>query len=158
VVGLAGLIVAGALFARSWLRQPEADRRPPVGAQRADAPGRAGPPPLPRDLQIRIVDDGFWVQAPGLPAQSVIRWRCLVGMNPQSGGFTYEPGPEGRFVYTGSRPRDVTIVEILPPEGYPSDYVTDTGIGPTSFTPIRSSSFSRSSPPPRPTPRHPPAY
>jgi len=152
VVGLAGLLVAALLFGRKWLRPAEQER---LSARPAPA-AQPGPPPLPRDLQTRIVADGFWFRAAGLPPQSVVRWRCLVGMNPQSGSFTFEPGPEGQFVYTGSTPREVTIVEVLPPEGYATDYVSGPDIGPTSITPTHQSFSSPS--PPQSSHRHPPAY
>jgi len=109
----------------------------------------------PADLEIRPAVDGFWISAAGLRPGSIIRYRYLAGSMGQAGEVSYQPGPQGQFIYTGGTPTDVRVLEILPPDDFPPGPSPGRLMG-QSYGP----SHSRSSPPPRPGPSrgYPPAY
>jgi formylglycine-generating enzyme required for sulfatase activity len=69
-----------------------------------------------KELETRIGNDGFYIIAPGVPAGTRVRYECLVKGLPVSDVVPLEGGRE-TFVYTGSRPLDVKIVEVMPGPG-----------------------------------------
>jgi hypothetical protein len=74
------------------------------------------PRPLgPGEIRIRETDDGFWLEMPGVATGSEVRYRYRVRGQLRSGMVLYEPGPQGVFVYTGDRPSNVEIVEVIAP-------------------------------------------
>jgi hypothetical protein len=112
--------------------------------------------PVPRDLGIqpRSVEDGFWLDAPGLDSGSVVHYRCRVGGQTRTGSFTVEPGPRGQFIYTGARPSDIEILEVVSPPGIPIQREDRW----TEFTPPPTPPPPPPGPRRRPSPGHPPAY
>ena len=103
-------------------------------------------------IQPRVTTDGFWLDAPDVVPGSVIRYRCRVNGEDQSGEFTVAPGPQGQFVYTGGTPSEVEVLQIIPP-------ATALGMGldqptwPMPTAPMRPPRISTPpSPPPRPVP------
>ncbi len=107
----APLATASAVVAWMLLRR----RRAPAG----DAPL---PPSstslLSNGVSTRASDDGFFVRAPGAPPGARARYECIVNNTSISDVVPLE-GDE-TFVYTGSPPSGVRIVEILdgPKPGY----------------------------------------
>jgi formylglycine-generating enzyme required for sulfatase activity len=123
-----------------------------------DRLGAAGPS---RDLRIREADDGFWLELPGVGRGSQVRYSCRVAGQVQSGSIEYEPGQQGQFVYTGGRPTDVQVMQVIPPMGGPLPPPISTW--PTSQpwpTPPRTHLPPPTRPLPQPPParQHPPAY
>jgi len=111
------------------------------------------------DVRIRDGDDGFWLELFGVEPGSQVRYRYRLDGQDQSGSIEYAPGPQGQFVYTGGRPTDVQVTEIIHPTGQ------------SLLPPVRSWPMSRPWPttrPPQtlrpappitqPPPQHPPAY
>lgn len=116
-----------------------------------------GPPPFgPDDISTREQHDGFWLDLPGVERGSQVRYRCRVDGQEQTGAVDYEPGPQGQFVYTGGRPTDVEVVEIIHPTRGP--ILPPTTSWPTSRP--RPPRVHHPPPPPvvQPPPQHPPAY
>jgi formylglycine-generating enzyme len=71
--------------------------------------------PNPDRIVTRTVTDGFWIENPGLPVGTTLRYSCRFGSALHEDRFTVGSGPSGLFVYTGSTPSDIVIFEILPP-------------------------------------------
>jgi hypothetical protein len=92
---------------------------------------QATPPavPSPEELRTWSAEDGFWIVAPDLPAGAVIRYRCRIDGQEREGQIEVMPRPPGAFVYLGSRPSDVRIVEIVQSEGLSPGPHTDTEDG-----------------------------
>ena len=80
----------------------------------AKAGGIVNAPPLPsrssgQPLSVRVADDGFWIMGAGVSAGTQIACRYLVDGNAMTKAVSYEPGPQGQFVFTGSRPSNVSV-------------------------------------------------
>jgi hypothetical protein len=60
-------------------------------------------------LRVRLGDDGFWIHGDGLANGTMLACRYLLGDSPQTLAVRYEPGPEGQFIFTGSRPANVSV-------------------------------------------------
>ncbi|BCU75778.1 hypothetical protein llg_04930 [Luteolibacter sp. LG18] len=87
---------------------------------------KSSPPPFPApgnndylprtpapQHQVRMTEDGFWLQTDanaGTPLD--VTYRLADGMEQRS-RLTYQPGPEGHFVFTGRRPLSVSIVPVV---------------------------------------------
>lgn len=64
-------------------------------------------------LTTRVVDDGFWIQSSELPAGTLLTCRYAADEGIKELNVRFEPGPQGQFVFTGSRPRTLSVV-VLP--------------------------------------------
>ncbi len=73
--------------------------------------------PKPDRVVTRTVADGFWIDSPRLEVGTILRYRCRFGSALHEDRFTVGSGPSGMFVYTGSSPSEIVILEILPPVG-----------------------------------------
>ena len=62
-----------------------------------------------KSLRIRLSDDGFWIDGGGVSNGTPITCRYNAGGASQNLDVRYEPGPQGHFVFTGSRPSNVTV-------------------------------------------------
>jgi hypothetical protein len=60
-------------------------------------------------LRVRAADDGFWIVGEGIAAGTLLTCRYQVGGGAQQLDVRYEPGPQGQFVFTGSRPSNVSV-------------------------------------------------
>jgi hypothetical protein len=101
-------LVIGAVLIVIWTLNstaPSERDRPPV-RHRSSSPA---PDPAPNP-QIRIVQDGFWLLHPGLPAGSRVRYRCLLGSRVREDTIASYPGSDGHFVYTGETPAEIVIL------------------------------------------------
>lgn len=141
--GFVVLLAGGAYFLLRRSQSPPSDilvTGRPVRATRREGP------------RIRPGDDGFWVELPDVESGSEVRYRCVVDGQEQTASFTWEPGPEGQFIYTGGRPSDVEIIEIIGPGGAFTPRPPLPPSAPRAIGP-------RPSPPPRPLiDPFPPAY
>jgi formylglycine-generating enzyme required for sulfatase activity len=76
------------------------------GSFEQSAPRPAGP------LTTRVVDDGFWIQSSELPAGTLLTCRYAADEGSKELHVRFEPGPQGQFVFTGSRPRTLSVVVV----------------------------------------------
>jgi hypothetical protein len=58
----------------------------------------------------RIGDDGFWITGVNVPPGTPLHCRYVANGAEQDIQVTYEPGPDGQFIYTGQRPSNVTVL------------------------------------------------
>ena len=80
----------------------------------AKAGGIVGGPPLPsrlsgQPLSVRVAEDGFWIMGAGVSAGTQIACRYIVDGNTMTKAVSFEPGPNGQFIFTGSRPSNVSV-------------------------------------------------
>ena len=61
------------------------------------------------ELTTRIVDDGFWINGPTSAAGSTVSYHYVVKGVTQNDQVVFAPGPQGHFIFTGSRPQSVSI-------------------------------------------------
>lgn len=122
------LMIFGALalwiLRRIFLRManpPPVTPRPARGSFRPPAP-----PPLAEPLSLspgqfltRRVEDGFWLNA-GLAAGTWLNlsWRDEHGLLRER-RVRYQPGEDGHFIYTGSLPDEMRVMEQDPGAGVP---------------------------------------
>ena len=71
-------------------------------------------PPLPsrlsgQPLSVRVAEDGFWIMGAGVSAGTQIACRYIVDGNTMTKAVSFEPGPNGQFIFTGSRPSNVSV-------------------------------------------------
>jgi len=102
-----GLLVASPLAAAAAVVSWMLLRRKRTPRPESAATPSAGP-------TTRVGDDGFFVRAPGVAAGSRVRYEATVNGTQVSDVVPLE-GAEETFVYTGSRPTGVRILEVLPP-------------------------------------------
>jgi formylglycine-generating enzyme required for sulfatase activity len=67
------------------------------------------PPPVVRP-PVRKVDDGFWIHG-DWPVGTALKLRYVIAGDPTVLDLIYRPGPEGQFIFTGTRPDSVSVVE-----------------------------------------------
>jgi sulfatase modifying factor 1 len=79
-------------------------------------------------VETRVGQDGFWILA-SLPSGSRVRYQAVVGGVPISDVVTLDGGPQGTFVYTGSPPQQVTILEVMTVLGAPIQTTSAYGGG-----------------------------
>ena len=60
-------------------------------------------------LRTRIGDDGFWIEADGLPPGTPLVCRYTAGGNTEEMEVRFQPQRGGQFIYTGSRPTTVSV-------------------------------------------------
>jgi formylglycine-generating enzyme required for sulfatase activity len=72
---------------------------------------RGGPALDAGSVQTRLGADGFWVTAPA-PAGARVRYEATVGGVPVTDVVTLDGDPQGTFVYTGSPPGQVRILQL----------------------------------------------
>jgi hypothetical protein len=100
---------------------------PNIGLPGLEAPGAgrafSGP------LRPRIVEDGFFIDGE-VPRGTVVSCRYVVNGRSQTSEVTIDGTPGGQFVYTGSRPENVSVV--VEPGGGPSSGLGGSGLFPPS--------------------------
>jgi sulfatase modifying factor 1 len=107
---LFGIIgVFGFMIVRRFLRGPSV---PPIRSN----PGGPGtnPPSAPQPgapLRVRTAADGFWVSGQ-IPRNTALRARWMAQGAQQERRFSYEPGDDGQFVFTGTQPISVSVSVI----------------------------------------------
>lgn len=110
-------------------------KRPPPGAMLTDRPMPAGNFPAVSsrvaqygNIVSNITDDGFYLFNNFLQPGSMIHYRY----RGPSGWITrcvpYQPGPQGHYVYVGSAPSDIQIVDVVPNGPQIDDDDTDATI------------------------------
>ncbi len=96
--------------------------------------------PTPDRIVTRPAVDGFWIDSPGLPVGTSLRYRCRIGGAPHEDRFTVAAGPSGLFVYTGGTPSDIVILDVQPPSRLANtlaDWGPDPLSGPRPTRPMR---------------------
>ena len=114
ILALLLLIGAGILAA---LRRGGSTRYPDASPARPPRAQRSGPRPVSRPVvHVERVNDGFWLNLPAVPPGAQVHYRYLLQGQHRSGKMPYEPGPRGLFIYTGDRPQDVEVLEVINPD------------------------------------------
>jgi hypothetical protein len=90
-------------------------------------------------LRVRTADDGFWIIGEGIAAGTLLTCRYQVGGGAQQLDVRYEPGPQGHFVFTGSRPSNVSVAmkSGAAPTRTSSADESDLDAGPDNGPPFR---------------------
>ena len=127
------------------------------------------PPPPPRTVATQLAQDGFWLSS--FAPLSTISYHYWSAGAKYSGQVRFQPGNDGRqFIYTGVRPDEVAIVQVIDPDGGVSSFpppMIDDGpdvTGPTLGGVIAGAALEAAlstpqPPPPPPEPsQFPPAY
>jgi hypothetical protein len=65
---------------------------------------------------FRVVDDGFWLPPGRYTPGTQLSYRCRTGSRMRTGNFMVQRGPRGQFIYTGDRPEDIEILNVMPAE------------------------------------------
>lgn len=63
----------------------------------------------PGSFRTRIGDDGFWIEADGFPAGTLLTCRYTASGETKQIEVRFKPQPGGQFIYTGSRPTTVSV-------------------------------------------------
>lgn len=102
-------------------------------------PSRPVPPPLhPPQRDVRMVDNGFWIQS-DWPVGTPIHLSYRVNGVMEQQTLAYQPNSNGQFVFTGTRPDKVTISNTQPPPLHSES---------PPISPMLGAMHSRSQPPP----------
>lgn len=67
------------------------------------------------NLISSVGGDGFYILNEFLTPGSVVHYRYRQGGNWFTRSVPYQPGPQGHFVYLGSAPSDIQVVDVVPP-------------------------------------------
>ena len=60
-------------------------------------------------MRTRIGNDGFWIEADGIPAGTPLVCRYTAGGKTDQIEVRFQPQSGGQFIYTGSRPTTVSV-------------------------------------------------
>ena len=63
----------------------------------------------PGTFRTRVGDDGFFIEADGVPAGTLLLCRYTSGGESEQIDVRFQPQPGGQFIYTGSRPTSVSV-------------------------------------------------
>ena len=61
-------------------------------------------------LRSRVVEDGFWIEGSTIPVGAKVTCKYTANGQPQQTEVVWDGGSNGQFVFTGSRPSNVSIV------------------------------------------------
>lgn len=61
---------------------------------------------------VKVGEDGFWIMGESLAAGTQITCRYVVNGDTMTKAVRYEPGPQGQFIFTGSRPANVSVSAV----------------------------------------------
>ena len=143
-----GIIFAVAIAIVKAFREARSPQSPAAMSEMFETIRRISPSGLSsQPLRVRVGEDGFWIIGEGVPAGTPISCRYTVGSASQNLDVRYEPGPQGQFVFTGSRPSNVSV--SANPGGMPPGAARRIGQGMGMETEIYSDPPFRG---------HPPAY
>jgi len=82
----------------------------------SNEPLRQPPPAAPLrgtgELATRVAEDGFWVQSNQLSPGTLLTCRYTLDEGSREVTIRFDPGHDGHFVFTGSRPRAVSVVVV----------------------------------------------
>lgn len=97
-----------------------------TGQQMAEALSRQSQ--LGGSFRVQVQDSGFFILgAPGQQGE-LLRYTAAVGGQTLSDEISFMPGPEGHFIFTGTRPASVTVQTV--------------GAGPVTHEPVVGTSSS----------------
>ncbi len=69
----------------------------------------SGPPPLPQRFSFRLTDSGFYISGPAEAVGTQIEYTADVDSRVITDLIVFSPGPEGQFIFTGMKPRAVSV-------------------------------------------------
>lgn len=69
----------------------------------------SSPPPLPQRFSFRLTDSGFYINGPAEAVGTQIEYTADVDSRVITDLIVFSPGPEGQFIFTGSKPRAVSV-------------------------------------------------
>ncbi len=69
----------------------------------------AKPAPLGRGFTCRVTDSGFYILGPDDAAGAEVQYTAQVDGRVIMDNVLFSPGPEGQFIFTGSRPKSVSL-------------------------------------------------
>jgi hypothetical protein len=72
-----------------------------------------------------VVNDGFWLDTARLAANTVIHYRYRSAGQTRTGSVSIQPGPQGQFIYTGDRPGEIEVLDVMPQESSDAPQLID---------------------------------
>lgn len=69
----------------------------------------AGARPIAQRFAFRLTDSGFYINGPQEAVGSVIEYTADLGERVLTDEIAFTPGPEGQFIFTGARPKSVSV-------------------------------------------------
>lgn len=94
------------------------------------------PPPLSQRFNFNLTDSGFFIIGPEEAVGTQVQYTADLGDQVMTDDILFSPGPEGHFIFTGTRPKGVTVRTLGGMAGTTSD---------TTFSSFDSGSSRRSS-------------
>jgi formylglycine-generating enzyme len=67
------------------------------------------PAPLAQRFAFRLTDSGFYIRGPAEAVGTQIEYTADVGARVITDSIVFSPGPEGQFIFTGMKPRGVSV-------------------------------------------------
>jgi len=67
------------------------------------------PPPIAQRFAFRMSDSGFYINGPAEAVGSLIHYTADLGDRVLSDEIAFTPGPDGQFIFTGVRPKSVSV-------------------------------------------------
>lgn len=67
------------------------------------------PPPIAQRFAFRMSDSGFYINGPAEAVGSLIHYTADLGDRVLTDEISFTPGPEGQFIFTGVRPKSVSV-------------------------------------------------
>jgi hypothetical protein len=105
--------------------------------------------PAGRPVYTRIVEDGFWIEGDAIARGATLLCKYVAEGKTVEDQVSFEPGPDGHFVFTGAKPTHVSVVYLDNQNSYSTPTITGSAepLSRSVPAPRRSTSATRNSPP-----------